>query len=95
MGIRLAARMGGSLPWREGLTLAVEVGDFYEPALLADTVYCLKVYTDRGLAYASEFDGTQPQTLTLPVQKRSYYRVEVTNESDGFYVAISNPIWLD
>jgi len=98
IGVKMAicgARMGSSLPYREGLTLAVMLDDYYTPTMLDDTVYCLKVYTDRGLAYASEFDGKQPQTLVLPVLDRKYYRVEVTNESDGHFVSISNPIWLD
>ncbi len=98
IGVKMAicgARMGSSLPYREGLTLAIKLDDYYTPTMLEDTVYCLKVYTDRGLAYASEFDGKQPQALTLPVLDRKYYRVEVTNESDGHFVSISNPIWLD
>lgn len=98
IGIQMAiddTPMGGSLPYREGLFLAVRLDDYYAPTMLEDTVYCLKVYTDQGLAYASEFSGRQPQTLTLPVQERKYYRVEVTNESDGHFVSISNPIWLD
>jgi len=98
VGIKMAisgARMGSSLPYRDGMTLTVQLDDFYEAAYLPDTVYCLKVYTDRGLAYASEFNGKMPQALVLPVYKRKYYRVEVTNESDGCVIGISNPIWLD
>lgn len=98
VGIKMAiagARMGGSLPYRDGLTLAIELNDFFRPAFLQDTVYGLKVYTDRGLAYATEFSGQTPQRLAIAVKRRSYYRVEVTNESDGFIVGISNPIWLD
>ena len=98
IGIKMAicgTRMGSSLPYRDGLVLAVKLDDYYTPTMLDNTVYCLKVYTERGLAYASEFDGKQPQSLTIPVQNRKYYRVEVTNESDGHFVSISNPIWLD
>ena len=98
IGIKMAisgARMGSSLPYREGLVLAIQLDDYYKPTMLDDTVYCLKVYTDQGLAYASEFDGKQPQRLSIPVKDRKYYRVEVTNESDGSIVSVSNPIWLD
>ena len=73
----------------------IQVGDWYEPSFRPDTVYAVKVYTDQGLAYASEFDGREVQNLALTVQKRKYYRVEVTNESDGYVVGISNPIWID
>ena len=98
IGVKMAisgARMGSHLPYRDSLLLAIELDDYYRPGMKDDTVYCLKVYTERGLAYASEFDGTQPQKLVIPVQKRSYYRVEVTNESDECFVTIANPIWLD
>ena len=98
IGIKMAingARMGSSLPYRDGLVLAIQLDDYYKPTMLDNTVYCLKVYTDQGLAYASEFDGKQPQALSIPVKNRKYYRVEVTNESDGSIVSVSNPIWLD
>ena len=60
-----------------------------------DTVFCLKLYTEKGLAYAREFDCSQVQELAFPVEKRMYYRLEITNESDGCLVALSNPIWLE
>lgn len=88
------AVMGSSLAYRPGQTLLVSVDDFHPAHLQPDTVYCLKVYTERGLAYAREFDGSA-QKLALPVEKRSYYRVEITDESDDDLVALSNPIWLD
>ena len=98
IGIKMCisgVRMGSSIAYREGLTLNIQVGDWYEPSFRPNTVYAVKVYTDQGLAYASEFDGREVQNLALAVQKRKYYRVEVTNESDGYVVGISNPIWLD
>lgn len=87
--------MGGSIPYREGQQLLIKLGHFHPACKLPDTVYCLKVYTDQGLAYATEFDGEMPQELAIPVKKRNYYRVEITNESDHLIVALSNPIWLD
>ena len=98
IGVQMAincARMGGHLAYRRGLKLAIRLGDYFRPGMREKTVYCLKVYTDKGLAYASEFDGTLPQELVLPVKKRTYYRVEVTDETRGAYICISNPIWLD
>ena len=88
-------RMGGHLAYRRGLKLAIRLGDYHRPGMREKTVYCLKVFTDKGLAYASEFDGTQPQELVLPVKKRMYYRVEVTDETRGAHICIANPIWLD
>ena len=98
VGIQMAigdVPMGGAAPHTEGLQLAIRVADFHPAHWLPDTVYALKVYTEKGLACAVEFDGTKPVTLTLPVKQRLFYRCEVVNESDGLPVAYSNPIWLD
>jgi len=87
--------MGGVAAYEEGLRLSIRVGDFHPAHFLPNTVYALKVYTDKGLAYVREFDGSAPLTVTLPVLRRSFYRCEVTNESDRLPVAFGNPIWLD
>ena len=98
VGIQMAIDgcvMGGSLPYRPGQTLLLRVADPHPAAVTKDTVWCLKVYTEKGLAYAREFDGALPITLALPVKQRRYYRAELTNESDSAIIAIGNPIWLD
>ncbi len=87
--------MGSVTHYAPEKKLYIRVGHFHRAHWLPSTVYSLKVYTDKGLAYAQEFDGTSAATLVLPVQKRSYYRCEVHNESDKLPVAFSNPIWLD
>ena len=87
--------MGSVTSYAPGKTLLVRVEDFHPAHRKENTVYCLKVYTDQGLSYAREFDCAQVQTLALAVEDRMYYRVEITNESDGCLVALSNPIWLE
>lgn len=87
--------MGGVATYQPGQQLLVKVNGFHPAHARQDTVFCLRVYTERGLAYAREFACDQPQMLALPVQPRQYYRVEITNESDNCIVALSNPIWLD
>lgn len=87
--------MGGVAVYQPGQQLQVKVDGFHSAHGLADTVFCLRVYTDKGLAYAKEFTCDQVQELALPVQPRQYYRVEITNESDHCLVALTNPIWLD
>ena len=89
------APMGGVAAYQPGQQLLVKVEGFHPAHALKDTVFCLRVYTDKGLAYAREFACDQTQQLALPVQPRQYYRVEITNESDNCLVALSNPIWLD
>ena len=86
--------MGSATPYAPGKKLYLRLNGFHFAHKKEHTVYCLKIYTDKGLAYAREFDGSALE-LILPVQKRLYYRAEVTNESDGLPVAFSNPIWLD
>lgn len=86
--------MGSATAYAPGKKLYLRLDGFHFAHKKENTVYCLKVFTDKGLAYAREFDGS-PQSFVLPVEKRLYYRVEITNESDGQLVALSNPIWLD
>lgn len=89
------APMGSVTAYAPGKTLFVRVEDFHPAHRKENTVFCLKVYTDKGLAYAREFDCLEKQELALAVENRMYYRVEITNESDGCLVALSNPIWLE
>jgi hypothetical protein len=50
------------------------------------------IHTERGIAYSAPL--TPGFAVALPVQKRSFYRVEVLRERDGSPAAIGNPIWL-
>ena len=87
--------MGSRLAYRDGMKLTLRVDDIFKPTHAANTAYELRVYTDQGLAYASTFNGEEPQALALEVQKRRYYRAEVFDLTHGYRVAVSNPIWLD
>jgi hypothetical protein len=87
--------MGSEIPFEEGMKLNIRIGDFYKHELQDNTAYEFRVYTDKGLAYSSIYNGKQPQTITLEVQKRMYYRAEVFDLTHGYRVAVSNPIWLD
>jgi hypothetical protein len=87
--------MGSEIPFEEGMKLNIRIGDFYKHELQDNTAYEFRVYTDKGLAYSSVYNGKQPQAITLEVQKRMYYRAEVFDLTHGYRVAVSNPIWLD
>ncbi len=87
--------MGAELAFREGMRLTLRVGDFFGAALKKNTAYELRVYTDKGLAYASRFNGNEPQALALAVQPRRYYRAEVLDLTHNCRIAAGNPIWLD
>jgi hypothetical protein len=75
--------------------MALRIEDGFAPSIVEGDAYELRVYTDKGLAYASQFDPTKPQALSLEVQKRRYYRAEIFDLTHGYRVAVSNPIWLD
>ncbi len=87
--------MGSRLAYRDGMKLSLRVDDLFGPEREKNHAYELRVYTDRGLAYAAMFDGKQPQALSLEVQKRRYYRAEVFDLSAECRVSVGNPIWLD
>ena len=87
--------MGREIAYRDGMKLALRIEDGFAPSIVEGDAYELRVYTDKGLAYASQFDPTKPQALSLEVQKRRYYRAEVVNLTHGYRVAVGNPIWLD
>lgn len=97
VGIQMAigkTPMGSVAVYQPGQTLLIRVGDYHD-SWKTDAVYRLNVFTDKGLAYATEFIGAADLQVALPVQKRRFYRVEITCESDGHTAALGNPIWLD
>ena len=87
--------MGTSVAYRDGLTLALRVGDPFLPTFSATDAYELRILTDRGVAYASVWDGKAPQRVALQVERRAFYRAEIFDLTKGCRVAIGNPIWLD
>lgn len=98
VGIRMmidGQPMGSELTYRKGMRLTLRVGDFHSATWKADTAYELQVLTDQGVAYSALFNGKQEQALSLAVEDRMYYRVEIWDRTHGYRVAVSNPIWLD
>ena len=96
VGIKMSVNetpMGAVTEYGEDKILYVKVGDFHRDHQPADTVYTLRIYTDKGLAWVREFAG-EDMALALPVRDRKYYRAEIYNESDDHVVALSNPIFF-
>jgi hypothetical protein len=87
--------MGSEIEYKDGMKLTLRVGDFFRHTWRENTAYELQVITDQGVAYASTFNGKLPQALSLEVQKRKFYRVEIKDLTHGWRVCVSNPIWLD
>ena len=88
-------KMGSTVKYEEGMELTLVLDDFYKNELKENTAYELRIYTDKGLCYASTFNGKKCQKLAIKVQKRRYYRAEVFDITHGYRVAIGNPIWLE
>lgn len=87
--------MGSQITYKEGMKLTVRLADFMQATWRPDTAYELQIITDKGVAYASMFDGKEPQAISLAVQKRNFYRLVVNDLTHGYRVSVSNPIWLD
>ena len=87
--------MGSELAYKEGMKLTLRADDFFEPMFKKDTAYELRIITDKGVAYASMFNGKMPQAVELKVEKRAFYRAEVVDRTHNYRIAIGNPIWLD
>ncbi len=98
VGIKMAvgsAPMGSRLAFCEGMTLEVEIGDFYRHEWKKDTAYRVRIITDRGTAYESVYNGAARQRLAIKLKCRLFYRVEIFDLTHGYIVGHSNPIWLD
>ncbi len=91
-GWDICVPVGGETTYREGLQLLIKVDDAHPLKYDANEAYHIQVLTNRGLAYSAPL--TMPLALSLPVQERKFYRVEILRERDGFPAAIGNPIWL-
>lgn len=86
--------MGSVASFAPGKTLYIRVGEFHKAHRKSDTVYSFRLYTEKGLAYCREFNGS-PMQIAFSVEKRMFYRAEIFNESDGHTEALTNPIWLE
>ena len=87
--------MGSELEYKDGMVLTLRLDDFFPQRWQENTVYELRVYSDKGLVYKSMFDGQKPQQIAFECQKRAFYRAEVFDLTHGYRVAVGNPIWLD
>jgi hypothetical protein len=87
--------MGSEIEYRDGMKLSLRIRDYFEPHKSDNTVYTLRIFTDKGIAYSADFDGTEHQELQLAVQKRAFYRADIYDKTHECVIAVSNPIWLD
>ena len=87
--------MGSEIEYKDGMKLTLRIDDLFGPAKQEDTVYELRVVTDKGVAYSSRFNGEKPQAIELEVKKRMFYRAEIFDVTHNVWFAHGNPIWLD
>ena len=97
VGIKMAigdSPVGSVTKYNEGDVLCIRTGDFHPTEFKENTEYELRVITDKGVAYASRYDGKAPQALAIRVKDRAFYRVEIYDLTHHYVVSHSNPIWL-
>ena len=87
--------MGSEIEYKEGMKLTLRTGDMFGKLLKENTAYELRIFTDKGLAYSSMYNGKETQEIELAVEKRAFYRAEIYDLTNGYWVAVGNPIWLD
>ena len=80
--------------YEEGMKLSIRICDYFDRHIKDNTVYTLRVFTEEGLAFESDFNGKEAQELQLEVKNRKFYRADVYDKTNECVVAISNPIWL-
>lgn len=87
------AGVGSSVKYEDGLELSVKVEDVHELMFDRSERYRVHIHTDRGLAYSAPLE--LPFKVTLKVEQRRFYRVEILRVRDGSPAAIGNPVWVD
>ena len=98
MGIKMCIGehpMGSEIAYEDGMVLSIRISDYFEFDKKDSTVYALRVFTDEGLAFESDFDGSEAQSLQIKVKNRKFYRADIYDKTHECVVGISNPIWLD
>lgn len=98
VGIRMAVgdtQMGSETDFA-GKRLVFTVGDFHESVYNPDHTYTVKLISDQGVVYESQFDASQPFCYGMDADDSAkFYRVEVYDVTVGYDlpIAIGNPIW--
>ncbi len=92
-GTDVCAPVGGEITYRDGLKLLLKVDDVHPLRYDANEAYRVDIISGRGLAYSAPL--TVPFALSLDVEERKFYRVDIIRERDGSPAAIGNPIWVN
>ena len=84
--------MGGCCGFAGG-RLAVRVGDFHRSAVFEGHDYRADIIDDGGIVLSEKVSPDEPLYLALDAKDRAFYRVEVVDETSGFRIAVSSPVW--
>lgn len=79
-----------------GKRLIFSVDDFHESVYDPDHTYSVKLISDQGVVYETEFDASKPFVYGMDADDSAkFYRVEVYDVTAGYElpIAIGNPIW--
>lgn len=85
--------VGSTIKYKDGMKLYLKIEDTHPLLYKPEEKYRVDIITDKGLAYSAPL--TMPFALSVNVEKRRFYRVEIIRERDGSPAAIGNPIWVE
>ncbi len=86
-------KMGGVHSFAAGDILEIEVGDIWHYD--ESKTYQAAVWLNEDVIYTTAIDGQKPLSITLPIEQKGYYRVEVLVEGESLPLALGNPIWVE
>lgn len=86
--------MGGSCKF-DGQTLDVCVSDFHASIANPTHKYRADIITDAGVVNSFAVECGKETYFTMNAPIAAFCRVEVVDETTGYRIAISNPIWND
>jgi len=99
VGIRMAMGdvvTGGQTDFT-GKRLVISVGDWHPQAINQPhnkkSEFRLDIYNEKGLVTSIDLDGTETQYFAIDAENCQYYRAEVYDVTNGYWLSVGNPIW--
>lgn len=99
VGIRMAMGdvvTGGQTAFT-GKRLVISVGDWHPQAINQPhnkkSEFRLDIYNEKGLVTSIDLAGTETQYFAIDAENCQYYRAEVYDVTNGYWLSVGNPIW--
>ena len=76
-----------------GQSFIARIGDFHPHAVIEGHEYRADVIDDGGVVMSEKITPGKALYMSCEAKDRAFYRVEVTDETSGFRVAVASPVW--